>query len=53
MLRANKKALAGNDVMNRKTPKDSGILDCVALLKAKLPKFDSLKKAALAEPQVD
>ena len=53
MLRAHKKALAGNDVMNRKTPKDAGILDCVSLLTAKLPKLNSLKKAALAEPQVN
>lgn len=53
MLRANKQALAGNDVPTKPTPKDTGILDCVALLDAKLPKLDSLKKAPLAEPQVD
>ena len=53
MLRANKQALAGNDVPTRKGPMDTGILDCVALLDGKLPKLDTLKKAALAEPQVN
>jgi hypothetical protein len=53
MLHANKKALVGNDVPTRKTPRNTGILDCVALLKGKLPKLADLKKAPLAEPQVN
>jgi subtilisin family serine protease len=53
MLRANKQPLAGNDVPTKKGPTDTGILDCVALLDGKLPKLDALKKAALAEPQVN
>jgi subtilisin family serine protease len=53
MLRANKQPLAGNDVPFKKGPTDTGILDCVALLDGKLPKLDTLKKAALAEPQVN
>lgn len=52
MLRAHRKTLAGNDVPTRKPPKDTGLLDCVALLQGKLPKLDSLKKAPPAEPQV-
>jgi subtilisin family serine protease len=53
MLRANKQALAGNDVPTKPTPKDTGILDCVALLDGKLPKLADLKKAARAEPEVN
>jgi subtilisin family serine protease len=53
MLRAHKQALIGNDVPTRKGPIDTGILDCVALLDAPLPKLSTLKKAALAEPEVN
>jgi len=53
MLRDTKQPLAGNDVPFKKGPTDTGILDCVALLDAKLPKLATLKKAALAEPQVN
>ena len=53
MLRANKQALAGNDVPSKKGPTDTGILDCVALLDGQLPKLSALKRAALAEPQVN
>lgn len=53
MLRANKQILAGNDVPTKKVPIDTGLLDCVALLDGKLPKLESLKMAALAEPQVN
>ena len=37
----------------RKGPTDTGILDCVALLTNKLPPLSGLKKAQLAEPEVD
>ncbi len=53
MLRKHKRSLAGNGVPTRRGPTDTGILDCVALLTNKLPSLASLKKAPLAEPQVD
>ena len=53
MLRKHKRALAGNGVPTRKGPTDTGILDCVALLTNDLPPLSSLKKAALAEPEID
>jgi subtilisin family serine protease len=52
MLRSTRRTLAGNDVPTKKLPTDTGLLDCVALLDAKLPRLDSLRKAALAEPQI-
>ena len=53
MLRKHKRSLAGNGVPTRKGPTDTGILDCVALLTNKLPPLSGLKKAPLAEPEVD
>jgi subtilisin family serine protease len=55
MLRNTFRSLQGNDVPTRKNkvPSKTGILDCVELLDAKLPKLDKLKKAPLARPQVD
>jgi subtilisin family serine protease len=53
MLRATKQPVAGNCVPSKKAPTDTGILDCVALVDRKLPRVDSLRKAALAEPQVN
>jgi subtilisin family serine protease len=53
MLRATYQELKGDDVPSKKAPTSTGILDCLAMLEAKLPKLDSLKKAPLAEPQVD
>jgi len=53
MLRACKQPLAGNDVPTKPTPRDTGILDCVALIDGKLPKLADLKMAPRAEPQVN
>jgi hypothetical protein len=53
MLRTCKRPLAGNDVPTKPTPKDTGILDCVALIDGKLPKLADLKMAPRAEPQVN
>jgi hypothetical protein len=53
MLRKHKQSLAGNGVPTRKGPTDTGILDCVALLTNKLPSLAGLKKAQLAEPEID
>jgi hypothetical protein len=52
LLRSTFQTLAGNDVPpKRPIPADSGILDCVRLLQAPLPRLEDLKLAALAEPQ--
>lgn len=55
MLRSTFRKLKGNDVPTRKNkvPSKTGILDCVEMLDAKLPALDKLKKAPLAEPQVN
>lgn len=52
MLRSTFRTLKGNDVPTKKTPTETGLLDCVRLLDGKLPKLADLKKAPLAEPQI-
>ena len=52
LLRKTFQPLAGNDVRNKPLT-TSGILDCVAMLEAKLPKLSTLKKATRAEPEID
>ena len=53
VLRAAKQPLVGDDVPTKRAPTDTGILDCVAVLDAQLPPLGALKKAPLAEPQVN
>ncbi len=53
MLRSTYQNLKGNDVPTKKTPTETGLLDCVGLLDGKLPKLGDLEKAPLAEPQVN
>ena len=39
-------------VPTKKTPTETGLLDCIGLLDGKLPKLADLRKAPLAEPQI-
>jgi len=52
MLRSTYQNLKGNDVPTKKTPTETGLLDCVRLLDGKLPKLADLEMAPLAEPQI-
>jgi subtilisin family serine protease len=53
MLRSTYQTLKGNDVPTKKTPTETGLLDCIGLLDGELPKLADLKKAPLAEPQIN
>lgn len=53
LLRKTFRRLKGNDVPTKKVLTSTGILDCVAMLDAKLPKLQSLRKAPLAEKESD